>query len=140
MFVVVEMGLDTSDVKRIQLTRSLFQVVRHYVYSLVRKFFRYRKELFRDFTLYDNGMKIAGSFIPYEYLVTVSNQEMFLLARQENDKLVPGDSLICIKFPTCIDPVVIKNNLYFHLKYNEVSPEILTFKSVQNTKMRLGGS
>lgn len=131
MFVIVEMGLEQSDVKQIQLTRSLFQVLRHYVYSLLRTFFRYQKDLFEDFTLYDNGMKIADSFIPYEYLVAVSNEEMVLLARRENEKLVPSDSMICIKFSKRIDPMIIKNNLYYHLKYNDVSPEILQYKSVK---------
>ena len=131
MFVIVEMGLEQSDVKQIQLTRSLFQVLRHYVYSLLRTFFRYQKDLFEDFTLYDNGMKIADSFIPYEYLVAVTSQEMVLLARRENEKLVPSDSMICIKFSKRIDPMIIKNNLYYHLKYNDVSPEILTYKSVK---------
>jgi hypothetical protein len=131
MFVIVEMGLEQSDVKQIQLTRSLFQIFRHYVYSLLRTFFRYQKDLFEDFTLYDNGMKIADSFIPYEYLVAVTNEEMVLLARRENEKLVPSDSMICIKFSKRIDPMIIKNNLYYHLKYNDVSPEILTYKSVK---------
>jgi hypothetical protein len=131
MFVIVEMGLEPSDVKQIKLTRSLFQVIRHYVYNLVRKFFRYQQELFEDFTLYDNGMKISDSFIPYEYIVAVTNKEMFLLARRENEKLVPSDNLICIKFTKSIDPFVIKNNLYYHLKYNEVSTDILKYKTVQ---------
>lgn len=131
MFVIVEMGLDQSDVKQIQLTRSFVQVLRHYVYSLLRTFFRYQKKLFEDFTLYDNGMKIVDSFIPYEYLVAVSNEEMVLLARLENEKLVPSDSMICIKFSERIDPTIIKDNLYYHLKYNDVSPEILQYKSVK---------
>ena len=49
----------------------------------------------------------------------------------ENKKLVPSDSMICIKFSKRIDPTIIKNNLYYHLKYNDVSPEILMYKSIK---------
>jgi hypothetical protein len=41
MYTVVELGvIDMSDIKRIKLERSAFQVFMHYVYSLMRPFVR----------------------------------------------------------------------------------------------------
>ena len=113
-----------------KLSRTLFQIVSHYIYYMLRRFIRYRKQLFESFTLYDNGMKIQDSFIPYEYLVTVSDSDMVLLAKKDGeDKLIPCDSLIYIKSAKKIDPLIVKNNLYYHLKYNDISLEVLKYKS-----------
>ena len=83
-----------------------------------------------DFTLFDNGMKIGDSFIPYEYMVTVTTDDMIILAKKEEETLVPGDNLMKITFSKPIDPTVVQNNLYYHLKYNDISLDILNFKSV----------
>jgi len=130
MFVIVEIGFDQMDIKQMKLSRTFFQIVSHYIYYMLRKFIRYRKQLFESFTLYDNGMKIQDSFIPYEYLVTVSDSDMVLLAKKdEEDKLIPCDSLVHIKFSKKINPLIVKNNLYYHLKYNDISLEVLKYKS-----------
>jgi hypothetical protein len=77
MFTVVELEFEMSDVKQMKLERSLLQVVLHYVYSLVRPFvWRYQKRLSDDVILFDNGMKICDDFIPYEYMVSVSKDEI----------------------------------------------------------------
>jgi hypothetical protein len=118
MFTVVELDIEMADIKRIKLERSAFQVFIHYVYSLLRPFIRYQKKLLDDFVLYDNGMKIGDAFIPYEYMVTVTTDDMVILAKKEDDDapLVPGDNLMKITFSKPIDPMVVQNNLYYHLK------------------------
>ena len=40
MFTVVEIDIDMTDIKRMKLERSTFQVFMHYIYSLVRPFIR----------------------------------------------------------------------------------------------------
>jgi hypothetical protein len=131
MFVVIEIGLDQMDIKRMKLKRSLFQVVCHYVYYLLRRFIKYRRTLFESFVLYDNGMKIRDSFVPYEYIVSASCEDMVLLAKEEEDKIIPCDNLIQIKFKKKIDPRIVQSNLYYHLKYNEISLDVLKFKSIK---------
>ena len=118
MFTVVDLDFEMSDIKQMKLERSLLQVVLHYVYSIFKPFFKYQKKLLDDFVLYDNGMKIGDAFIPYEYMVNVTTDDMVILAKKEDDDapLVPGDNLMKITFSKPIDPMVVQNNLYYHLK------------------------
>jgi len=149
--IVVDLEFEMSDIRQLKLERSVWQIFVHYVYSIVKPFFKYQKEISDDFVLYDNGMKIVDSFIPYEcefrcevtnesrsltvhhrrYLVKVSDKDMVLLAKLEGDRLVPADSLIKLSFDKKIDPRDITNNMYYHLKYNDVSLDVLKFKSVK---------
>lgn len=133
-FTCIEMPFDDVDVKQLKLDRSLFQVILHYLYHLCRKYIGYQRKLLDDITLFDNGMKILDSFIPYEYLVTVSDNQMVLLAKIEGDKIVPCDNLIQLTFKQKIDPKVIQNNLYYHLKYNTISLDVMTFKTLRGAK------
>jgi hypothetical protein len=131
MFTVVQLDFEMSDVRSVKITRTLFQILKHYVYSLLRRFIRYQKKVQDCFVLYDNGMLIGDSFIPYEYLVRVSEKDMVVLATYEEKRLTPGDNLVHITFTDKIDPMIVKNNLYYHLKYNDVSLDVLKFKSIK---------
>ena len=126
------MPFDDLDVKQLKLDRSLFQVILHYLYHLCRRYIGYQRKLLDDLILFDDGMKIQDSFIPYEYLVTVSDNQMVLLAKIEGDKIVPCDNLIQLTFKKKIDPKVIQNNLYYHLKYNTISLDVMTFKTLRH--------
>ena len=134
MFVIIDIGIDQMDVKRLKLERSLFQIIRHYLYYIFRRYIKYQKPLVDSFTLYDNGMKIQDSFIPYEYLVYASCDDIVLMAKREEDKIIPCDNLIRIKFSEKIDPKVVESNLYYHLKYNDISLDVLDFKSIKLKK------
>ena len=129
------MPFDDVDVKQLKLDRSLFQVILHYLYHLCRRYIGYQRKLLDDLILFDDGMKIQDSFIPYEYLVTVSDEQMILLAKMEKDKIVPSDNLICLTFSQKIDPKIIQNNLYYHLKYNKISLEVMTFKTLRSKNL-----
>jgi len=96
-FVVVNIGLDMNDVKHIPLERTPFQVLVHFLYSLFRRFVHYQKEILDNLVLLDNGMLIGDSFIPYEYLVTVTTDNMILLAREHKGKLTPADNLVKVR-------------------------------------------
>jgi hypothetical protein len=125
------MDVTETDVKRIKISRTYFQIILHYLYYVFKKFIHYKKQLLEDFILYDNGMKIKKSFIPYEYIISFNTTSLILLAKQEDDTIVPADSIIKIKFNTTIDTDIIKNNLYYHLKYNNINMEIFQFKTVK---------
>ena len=132
-FTCVQMSFVPSDIKQIKLPRTLVQVIIHYMYFLFKKYIiQYRLFLLDGITLYDDGMKIEDSFIPYEYLVTVDENSMVILAKyDDDDKLVPSDNLMRLDFKKKIDPKIVQNNLYYHLKYNTVSLDVLSFKSVK---------
>jgi len=135
MFVIIDMGIDKMDIKRMKLEQSMFQIICHYLYYIFRRYIRYQKSLVDSFTLYDNGMKIQDSFIPYEYLIYATCDEMVLLAKKEEDKIIPCDNLMRIKFSEKIDPKVVESNLYYHLKYNDISLDVLDFKSINLKKV-----
>ncbi len=122
-----------SDIKRIKLSRTLMQIFIHYLYFLFKRYIHYTRLLLDDITLYDNGMKIEDSFIPYEYMVNVSENNMVILAKydEKDDKLIPADNLMRLDFKKKIDPSIVQNNLYYHLKYNHVSLDVLDFKSIK---------
>ena len=120
-----------SDIKKVKVPRTLIQVILHYLYHLCKRYLRYQKQLLEDITLFDDGMKIIDSFIPYEYLVSVSDEDMILLAKVEDEKLVPCDNLIRLNFKKRIDSNIILNNLYYHLKYNKISLDVMGFKSIK---------
>jgi 3-isopropylmalate dehydratase small subunit len=63
----------------------------------------------------------------------VSERELILLAKIEGDTLVPCDNIIRLRFKKRIDPKIIQNNLFYHLKYNTVSQDVLNFKAVKTT-------
>ena len=69
----------------------------HFLYSLFRRFVHYQKEILDNLVLLDNGMLIGDSFIPYEYLVTVTTDNMILLAREHKGKLTPADNLVKVR-------------------------------------------
>jgi len=129
-FVCVPMTITDNDIKQIKISRSVFQIIVHYLYSIFKKFFHYRKQIFEDFVLYDNGMQINKSFIPYEYLISFNDNSILLLAKKENEKIVPADSFLKLEFKKSINPKVIKNNLYYHLKYNTINLDMLQFKNI----------
>ncbi len=56
---------------------------------------------------------------------------MIVLAKYEDDKLIPADNLVHIKFSQKIDHKLIESNMYYHLKYNDISLDVLKFKSVK---------
>jgi hypothetical protein len=109
------------------------QIFIHYLYFLFKRYIHYTRLLLDDITLYDNGMKIEDSFIPYEYMVNVSENNMVILAKydEKDDKLIPADNLMRLDFKKKIDPSIVQNNLYYHLKYNHVSLDVLDFKSIK---------
>jgi len=130
-FVCIPMSITESDVKKINISRSLFQVFLHYIYFVFKKFLKYRKEIFTDFILYENGMEIDKSFIPYEYIISFNDSSLLLLAKKEDDKIVPFDNVLNIKFDKTFDSSIVKNNLYYHLKYNSINVDALQqFKNV----------
>jgi hypothetical protein len=131
-FVCIPMSVTDSDVKRIKISRSFFQIIFHTLYYFIfRKFIKYRKQIFEDFILYDNGMQINKSFIPYEYLIAFSDKTMLLLAKNEDEKIIPSDSFLKLEFKHNINSNAIKNNLYYHLKYNTIDMDMFQFKSVK---------
>ena len=125
------MPFEQVDVKRVYLPRSPMQVLLHYLYYVFRKWYTYRKELFQGLTLLENGVIIDTSFVPYEHIVSVSEKTMTLLAKEDQGKLVPCDNLIHIEFQKSLDTRAIESNLYYHLKYNVVSLDVLGYKTVK---------
>ena len=125
------MNYTIEDVRNIRLTQTLFQVMIHYLYYIFKRYLKYKK-VYKDIILYDNGIEIKKSFIPYEYIVSFDNKSMVLLA---DKNLNPADSLLIFNLPDETDGLmkIIKSNMYYHLKYNEVNLDMLTFKSVKVT-------
>ena len=64
--VRVDLEFEMNDVRRVKLQRTPLQVLQHYLYSILKPFLVYEKKVLDDLILYDNGMKIVDSFIPYE--------------------------------------------------------------------------
>jgi hypothetical protein len=64
-------------------------------------------------------------------LVRLTVPTQVLLAKLEGDKLTPADRLLQIKFKHPIDTEAVRNNLFYHLKYNDVSLDVLKFKSIK---------
>ena len=131
-FLCIQMNYTIEDVKNIRLTRTLLQVLLHYLYFVFKRYLRKYKKVYKNLTLYDNGIEIKNSFIPYEYIVSFNDESIILLA---DENLKPADSLIKIKLKeeNCSLVKIIKNNMYYHLKYNKVNLEMLTYKSVKIT-------
>jgi hypothetical protein len=77
-------------------------------------------------------MQIKKSFVPYEYIVFFNNKSILLLAKEEDENIVPADSLLKVEFSENINSNIIKNNLYYHLKYNNVNMDVLKFKCVKS--------
>lgn len=125
------MEITSEDVNRIKLTRSFFQIFVHYFYFLFKRFTKYKQKVLDELVLFDDGMMIVDSFVPYEYIVSVCSTEMILSAKFEDGKIVPSDSLVQVKFDKKINSQIIKNNMYYHLKYNTVNTDIFNFKSVK---------
>lgn len=130
-FLSIQMNYTIEDVRNIRLTQTLFQVMIHYLYYIFKRYLKYKK-VYKDIILYDNGIEIKNSFIPYEYIVSFDNKSMVLLA---DKNLNPADSLLIFNLPDETDGLmkIIKSNMYYHLKYNEVNLDMLTFKSVKVT-------
>ena len=101
----------------------------HYLYFVFKRYIKYKK-VYKDLTLYDNGIEIENSFIPYEYIVSFNDESLIVLA---DENLKPADSLLKLKFKNVNDTLMktIKNNMYYHLKYNKVNLDMLTYKSVK---------
>ena len=128
-FLSIQMNYTIEDVKNIRLTRTLIQVLMHYLYFVFKRYIKYKK-VYKDLTLYDNGIEIENSFIPYEYIVSFNDESLVILA---DKNLKPADSLLKLKFKNVNDTLMktIKNNMYYHLKYNKVNLDMLTYKSVK---------
>ena len=128
-FLSIQMNYTIEDVKNIRLTRTLIQVLMHYLYFVFKRYIKYKK-VYKDLTLYDNGIEIENSFIPYEYIVSFNDESLIVLA---DENLKPADSLLKLKFKNVNDTLMktIKNNMYYHLKYNKVNLDMLTYKSVK---------
>ena len=131
-FLSIQMNYTIEDIRKIKLTRTIFQVLIHYLYYIFKRYFIKYKKVYKDIILYDNGIEIKKSFIPYEYIVSFDNKSMVLLA---DKNLNPADSLLIFNLPDETDGLmkIIKSNMYYHLKYNEVNLDMLTFKSVKVT-------
>ena len=131
-FLTIQMNYTIEDVRKIKLTRTIFQVFIHYLYFIFYKKYFFYKKVFKEMTLYDCGIEIKNSFIPYEYIVSFNDESIILLA---DKNLKPADSLIKFKLKeeNCSLVKIIKNNMYYHLKYNNVNLEMLTYKSVKIT-------
>jgi hypothetical protein len=123
------MNYTIEDVRNIRLTQTLIQVMTHYLYYIFKRYFIKYKKVYKDIILYDDGIEIKNSFIPYEYIVSFDNKSMVLLV---DKNLNPSDSLLVFNLPDETDGLmkIIKNNMYYHLKYNKVNLDMLTFKSV----------
>jgi len=131
-FLCIQMNYTIEDVKNIRLTRTLLQVLLHYLYFVFKRYLGKYKKVYKNLTLYDDGIEIKNSFIPYEYIVSFNDESIILLA---DKNLKPADSLIKFKLKeeNCSLVKIIKNNMYYHLKYNKVNLEMLTYKSVKIT-------
>ena len=128
-FLSIQMNYTIEDVRNVRLTRTLFQVIMHYLYYIFKRYLKYKK-IYKNIILYDNGIEIKNSFIPYEYIVSFDNKSILLLA---DENLNPADSLLIFNLPDETDELIktIKSNMYYHLKYNKVNLDMLTFKSVK---------
>jgi len=126
------MNYTLDDVKNIKLSQTHLEFIIHYIYfTIIRYFIKYKK-IYDNVILYDNGMQIDKSFIPYEYIVSINDTKLVLLAKLEEDgTIVPCDSISSITLKNKYLPKKIKSNLYYHLKYNDVNLDILTFKSIR---------
>ena len=130
-FLSIQMNYTIEDVRNIRLTQTLFQVMIHYLYYIFKRYLKYKK-VYKDIILYDDGIEIKNSFIPYEYIFSFDNKSMVLLA---DKNLNPADSLLIFNLPDETDGLmkIIKSNMYYHLKYNEVNLDMLNFKSIKVT-------
>jgi len=72
---IVDLDFEMSDIKHLQLSQSPVQIFLHYLYSVLKPFLTYEKKVLENLVLYDNGMEIRDSFIPYEYLVRVAHHD-----------------------------------------------------------------
>lgn len=132
-FLSIQMNYTIEDVRTVKLTRTIFQVFFHYIYfMIIKRYFLYRK-VFKDLTLYDDGIVIKNSFIPYEYVVSSNIKHIIILAKQVDQILIPFDSLLVIDLTDMNDNVlnIMRNNIYYHLKYNMINLEILNYKSIK---------
>lgn len=130
-FLSIQMTYTIEDVRNIRLTQTLLQVLSHYLYFIFKRYFKYKK-VYKDLTLYDNGIEIGNSFIPYEYIVSFNDKSILLLA---DENLKPADSILKLNIKNINVNLMknIKSNMYYHLKYNPVNLDMLTFKSVKVT-------
>ena len=130
-FLSIQMNYTIEDVRNIRLTRTLLQVLLHYLYFIFKRYTKYKK-VYKDITLYDNGIEIENSFIPYEYIVSFSDESIILLV---DKNMKPADSILKLKFKNVNNTLMktIKNNMYYHLKYNKVNLDMLAYKSVKIT-------
>jgi hypothetical protein len=130
------MNYTLDDIKSIKLTQTHLEFIIHYIYfTIIRYFIRYKK-IYDNVILYDNGIEIDKSFIPYEYIVSIRHMSdhtnLVILAKKEEDgTLVPYDSILTINLKNKYLANKIKSNLYYHLKYNDVNLDILTFNSIK---------
>ena len=93
-FLSIQMNYTIEDVRNIRLTRTLLQVLLHYLYFIFKRYTKYKK-VYKDITLYDNGIEIENSFIPYEYIVSFSDESIMLLV---DKNMKPADSILKLKF------------------------------------------
>ena len=132
-FLTIQMNYTIEDVRNVKLTRTIFQVLIHYLYFIFYKKYFFYKKVFKEMTLYESGIEIKNSFIPYEYIVSFDIDSIIILAKYENKKFIPFDSLSTIYIHDGSKNLIktLKNNMYYHLRYNDVNLEMLQFKSVK---------
>ena len=113
-----------------------------YINLVLLKYLYFYKKIYtigkREFILLDNGIKIDTSFIPYEYIVNCNDDNgyinLVLLAKIEEGQLVPFDAIFHFSFKSNCNSSIIKNiksNLYYHIKYNHINLDILSYNSVK---------
>lgn len=141
-YLCIQMNYTMEDLKNIRLTQTFMEFILHYLYFVFLKYLYYYKKIYtidkKEFILFDNGIKIDTSFIPYEYIVNFHDANgyinLVLLAKIEEGQLVPFDAIFHLSFKSKCNSSIIKNiksNLYYHIKYNNVNLDILSYNSVK---------
>jgi hypothetical protein len=103
------------------------------MYFVFKKFLPRYEKRYGPLTLCENHIKYKDdSLIPYEYILTMSDNGIRILAKQEEDgKLVPNDSILLLRMKMTLDILnELKYNLFYHLRYNEINLDVLEYKSM----------
>jgi len=144
---------------KLKIQQSLFTRILNFLYYLVKTFsyYEYKKvitlkevlfiyknkkytsEDIKNIVLYDDGLFLTGikQYIPYEYIVSLNQHNnitsMTVLGKVENDLLNICDDRFKIFFNTNVYSLsnIIINNIYYHMEYNRINKEVLSFKSVK---------
>jgi len=139
----------------VKLEESYLQKVSHFFYSIFKDYYEFpifqgsvyytynsnrvfiKKESF-DITLYDSGIYISlfSIFIPYEYILYVEQQNknfiFYIMGKLHNNSIELCDSSLKLEFKIkeCVNLLnLLKSNIYYHIKYNNVNNSVLNFKN-----------